>query len=291
MNVSMQDTYNLGWKLASVVRGVAHPDILQTYHQEKFPIAKRLIEFDKRVCRGMIAAGTTFDEDHKQALVEENTSMSGLTVTYDSNMLVSQSILDHKPQLDMNGYSSKLDLAKTIRLGARIPSELVLSQADSQPYQLQQIFRSTGEWNLIVFGGNIINETQKYQVETLAAALSSSKSIVQKIKKRQQLRNNCLVGALAIYLVHSAPLTELSIWDLPNIFRPPNEDTGIDYGKAYADNESYHAGGGIAYRNYGLPPQGCIVLLRPDQHVAFMSGLGDVDRLEGFLESVNDGLL
>lgn len=291
MNVSMQDTYNLGWKLASVVRGVAHPAILQTYHQERFPIAKRLIEFDKRVCRGMISAENTFDEDHKQALVEENTSMSGLTVTYDPNMLVSHPIMAPKSQIDMNGYSSKLDLAKTIRLGARIPSELVLSHADSQPYQLQQIFCSTGGWNLVIFGGNIIDVAQKNQVESLAAALSSPKSMVQRIKKRQQLRNNCLVGALAVYLVHSAPITELSIWDLPEIFRLPDEDTGIDYGKAYADNESYHAGGGVAYRNYGLSPQGCVVLLRPDQHVAFMGGLGDMGELERFLESINDGFL
>ena len=31
MNVSMQDTYNLGWKLASVLEGRAKPDLLRTY--------------------------------------------------------------------------------------------------------------------------------------------------------------------------------------------------------------------------------------------------------------------
>lgn len=29
MNVSIQDTYNLGWKLASVIQGVAHPNLLR----------------------------------------------------------------------------------------------------------------------------------------------------------------------------------------------------------------------------------------------------------------------
>lgn len=99
------------------------------------------------------------------------------------------------------------------------------------------------------------------------------------------------MDALSVYLIHSASRTEVNIWNLPEIFRPPDEDTGIDYGNVFADNESYHVGGGKAYYNYGVSPQGCIVLLRPDQHVAFMGGLGDAGELEWFLESVNDGVL
>lgn len=291
MNVSMQDTYNLGWKLASVLQGVAHPNLLRTYHQERLPVAKRLIDFDKRICRGMLEAENTFDHDHREALVEENTSMSGLGVTYHPNMVISQPILDQKSQPTMNGHSPQPDSVKAIKLGARIPSELILSQADSQPHQLQQIFPSTGEWNLVVFGGNIMDEAQKCQIENLAAVLSSPKSVVRKMRNRRQSRSNCIVGALSIYLVHSASLIEVNIWDLPEIFRLPAEDTGIDYGKVFADNESYHSGGGKAYHNFGISPQGCMVLLRPDQHVAFMGTLGAAGELERFLESVNKGVL
>ncbi|ODM21995.1 hypothetical protein SI65_02839 [Aspergillus cristatus] len=186
----------------------------------------------------------------------------------------------------MNGHSPQPDPVKTIKLGARIPSELVLSRSDSQPHQMQQIFPSTGEWNLVVFGGNIVDEVQKRRVENLAAVLSSPKSVVQKIRNRGQS-----VGALSIYLVDSASRTEVNIWNLPELFRPPDEDTGIDYGKVFADSESYHVGGGKAYYSYGISPQGCIVLLRPDQHVAFIGGLEDAGDLERFLESVNGGVL
>lgn len=295
----MQDTYNLGWKLASVIHGVAHPNLLRTYHQERLPVAKRLIDFDKRICRGMLEAENTFDDDHRKALLEENTSMSGLAVTYEPNMVIAQPILGQengcgKSQPVMNGdcqLPPQPDPVKAIKLGARIPSELVLSQSDSQPHQLQQIFASTGEWNLVVFGGNIVDEVQKHQVEKLAAALSSPDSVIQKINNRRQSNSDRLVGALSIYLVHSASRTEVNIWNLPEIFRPLDEDTGIDYGKVFADNESYHHNGGTAYYNYGISPQGCIVLLRPDQHVAFIGGLGDTYNLERLLESVNDGVL
>src|SRR4051794_25653424 len=47
MNVSMQDTYNLGWKLAAVLGGRAKPELLRTYTVERHAIAQGLIDFDK----------------------------------------------------------------------------------------------------------------------------------------------------------------------------------------------------------------------------------------------------
>ena len=48
MNVSMQDGFNLGWKLASVLRGLCSPGILQTYSDERQAIATELIDFDRK---------------------------------------------------------------------------------------------------------------------------------------------------------------------------------------------------------------------------------------------------
>src|SRR5260370_22095488 len=47
MNVSMQDTFNLGWKLISVFEGRAKPELLRTYTVERHAIAQGLIDFDK----------------------------------------------------------------------------------------------------------------------------------------------------------------------------------------------------------------------------------------------------
>ncbi|OQD67743.1 hypothetical protein PENPOL_c003G06339 [Penicillium polonicum] len=294
MNVSMQDSFNLGWKLASVIHGVAPPSLLRTYHQERLPVAKRLIEFDKRICRGMLEAVNTFDEDHRKALEEENTSMSGLGIAYEPNMVIAKPIARQtngaeKVNPAANGHSTlpmQHDRLKAIRLGARMPSALVLSHADSQPHELQRIFQSTGAWNLVIFGGNIVEEEQRQRVENVAFALSSPKSVVQRIKARRYLNNDSAIGSLSIYLVHSALRTEVDIGNLPEIFRPSDDDTGFDYGKVFVDNESYHVGGGKAYDEYGIPPHGCLVLLRPDQHVAFRGDLEDTGYLEHFLDSI-----
>src|SRR5699024_1526711 len=47
MNVSMQDGFNLGWKLGSVLIGQATSSLLATYSAERQPVAQQLIDFDR----------------------------------------------------------------------------------------------------------------------------------------------------------------------------------------------------------------------------------------------------
>jgi phenol 2-monooxygenase (NADPH) len=48
MNVSMQDTYNLGWKLGLVCKKALQRHVLSTYELERKQIAKELIAFDQK---------------------------------------------------------------------------------------------------------------------------------------------------------------------------------------------------------------------------------------------------
>jgi 2,4-dichlorophenol 6-monooxygenase len=42
-NTSIQDAFNLAWKLASVIKGQATPKLLETYSKERAPIAKQIV--------------------------------------------------------------------------------------------------------------------------------------------------------------------------------------------------------------------------------------------------------
>ena len=42
-NTSVQDSYNLAWKLAAVLRGEAGPELLETYSHERAPVAKQIV--------------------------------------------------------------------------------------------------------------------------------------------------------------------------------------------------------------------------------------------------------
>ena len=50
MNVSMQDAFNLGWKLASVLLGRCPRDS-HTYSSERQAVAQELIDFDRKWSR------------------------------------------------------------------------------------------------------------------------------------------------------------------------------------------------------------------------------------------------
>src|SRR5207344_2088010 len=49
MNTGLQDAYNLGWKLALVVKGQADPALLDSYEQERQPVAQRLLRTTDRI--------------------------------------------------------------------------------------------------------------------------------------------------------------------------------------------------------------------------------------------------
>ncbi|KAL5402214.1 hypothetical protein PMIN03_010849 [Paraphaeosphaeria minitans] len=148
MNVSMQDAYNLGWKLALVVKGVAQPSILKTYQSERRRIAQDLINFDHKFSRLFSGhpAKDVLDEsgvsmtEFKDAFVKGNMFASGLSVDYGSSTLVAKGG-DAAEQGDGTDVSSsmtqivgKQELATNVKLGMRFPSYKVLNQSDARPW-------------------------------------------------------------------------------------------------------------------------------------------------------------
>jgi len=62
MNAGIQDACNLAWKLALVHKGVINPDMLNTYQQERHPVALRIIR---------TAGGNTFITTLKNPLIRK----------------------------------------------------------------------------------------------------------------------------------------------------------------------------------------------------------------------------
>jgi 2-polyprenyl-6-methoxyphenol hydroxylase-like FAD-dependent oxidoreductase len=50
-NVSMQDTYNLGWKIGMVLKGETKPSVLETYTLERQSVARELIKLDQELSK------------------------------------------------------------------------------------------------------------------------------------------------------------------------------------------------------------------------------------------------
>ena len=55
MNTGLQDGYNLGWKLALVVKGEAQATLLDTYEEERLPVARRLLNTTDRAFKLVVS--------------------------------------------------------------------------------------------------------------------------------------------------------------------------------------------------------------------------------------------
>jgi phenol 2-monooxygenase len=87
MNVSMADAWNLGWKLGSVLRGTARPELLHTYSEERHAVAKELIDFDREFSRLFRGASGSDDaavdpEEFQKYFVAQGRFTAGVATRY-----------------------------------------------------------------------------------------------------------------------------------------------------------------------------------------------------------------
>ncbi|KAK5126701.1 hypothetical protein LTR85_009635 [Meristemomyces frigidus] len=296
MNVSMQDTYNLGWKLGAVINGYCDRSLLKTYQSERRRIAQDLIDFDHRFSRlfsGRPAKDVMDEEgismaEFKDAFVKGNMFASGIAVDYGKSMIVAKEgsaedqgdgTADVLGSAKREGAQSKPELATDIKLGTRMPSFKVLNQSDARPWHFQELLKSNGRWRLVVFAGDVLDPKQAERVQGLGNQLNKPSSFIRRYTSHSQ----SLDSVIEVLTVHSSPRKDVDVFDFPPIFRPFSATEGWDYGKICVDDESYHEGHGEAYKNYGIDPKaGCAVIIRPDQYVSWVGEMDDHEMMDRF---------
>lgn len=142
MNVSLQDGYNIGWKLASVLKGLSPPSLLETYVLERKKTAIDLIEFDRYFSKLFSSTGKTSPKDFQKGFIQSGKYTAGLTAKYDSSLITSS--MDETAQFATN-----------VIVGMRLPSSQVVRYCDSKPVQLMRSLRSDGRWRVITFVGDL----------------------------------------------------------------------------------------------------------------------------------------
>lgn len=248
MNVSMQDAYNLGWKIATVVKGVSSRSILKTYQSERRRIAQDLIDFDHRFSRLFSGrpAKDVMDEEgismdvFKDAFEKGNMFASGIAVDYGASVIVAKSGSgkEQGDGTDVLGDAklrivSKPEVATKLDVGKRMPSFKVLNQADARPWHFQELLKSNGRWRVVVFPGNIKDSQQKQRLDLLGEKLADSNSFLRWATPTGQKYDS----VIELLSCHSSPRQETTIFDFPEVFRPWDDHDGWDYWKIHVDDQ------------------------------------------------------
>lgn len=139
MNVSMGDGFNLGWKLAAVLRGKAPEDLLGTYSTERQKVAQDLIDFDRDFARVIAARerGEMQGTDLQSYFSKAGRYTAGMGVRYAPSIIT--------------GDARHQALAKGFEIGTRFHSAPVIRAADAKRVELGHVVMPDGRWRLFAF--------------------------------------------------------------------------------------------------------------------------------------------
>ncbi len=253
MNFSMQDTFNLGWKLASVLRGQCTPELLHTYSAERQVVAQDLIDFDREWAQMFSdkprqgndgEAGGVDPKAFQRYFEQHGRFTAGVGTQY-------------RPSL-IQGEATHQALAAGFPIGMRFHSAPVVRIADARPVHLGHAGKADGRWRLYAFAG------RDDALLRLCHFLETSPD--------SPVRRHTPSGADAdavfdLRAIFQQPHHELALETLPALLRPHKGRYGLqDYTKVFAPNLRH---GPDIFDLRGIDrARGALVVVRPDQYVA-----------------------
>lgn len=273
MNVSMRDTFNLGWKLAAVLRGQAAPTLLHTYTAERQTVAKELIDFDRKFAKMFSAppkgssvdqGGSVDPKEFQQYFIQQGRFTAGTAIQYYPSLICAE--------------PTHQALAKGFEIGTRFHSAPVVRLADAKPMHLGHVIEADGRWRLLAFAG----------AETPTAHDSSLSQLCEFLAKSpgSPIRRYTPTGAdidtvFDLRVVCQQGFRDLSLDNFPSFLWPRKGRYGLrDYEKVFCADRK---GGQDIFDIRGIDrEQGCLVVVRPDQHVAQVLPLEAHDELAAF---------
>ncbi len=273
MNVSMQDTFNLGWKLASVLCGRARPELLRTYSAERQAIARELIEFDREWAKMLSAPQKSADnpDGADPAQVQDYFVRHGRYTAGTATL--------YKPSL-LTGEATHQHLAKGLAIGMRFHSAPVIRLADAKPMQLGHVVKADGRWRLFAFCNRDDPASPSSAIGGLCEYLSASP---QSPLCRYTPENTDMDSVIDFRAVFQQGHRDLALEAMPAFLLPAKGRLGLrDYEKMFCPDPK---SGDDLFDLRGIDREkGCMVVVRPDQYVATVLPLDAYAELEAYFD-------
>ncbi|SAK98806.1 FAD-binding monooxygenase [Caballeronia fortuita] len=270
MNVSMQDGFNLGWKLGAVLRGIGDAALLRTYSDERQPIAQELIDFDKEWSAMMAAppkdpnrpeAGGVDPAELQAYFVKAGRYTAGVATRYRPAMLT--------------GEATHQALASGFAIGTRFHSSPVIRLADAKPMHLGHVAQADGRWRLYAFA-----DADRRAFDALCEHLAASPESVLRLGTPQGADLDSVLDLRAVF---QQDHRDIRLEDLPRVLLPRKGRYGlIDYEKAFTRD-----GAADIFHERGIDRErGALVVVRPDQYVAHVLPLDAHAELNAFFRPI-----
>ncbi|CAE6477828.1 unnamed protein product [Rhizoctonia solani] len=143
----------------------------------------------------------------------------------------------------------------------RAPGITIGQATDFRPYSTLDLLKSDNIYKIVILTGDFNDTVQKQKLEELGDSLHGW--LLRRPKMFQ------------VYTIMLAKKENATYTDIPSSLRPYWDTVFID-DVAFAEKE----GGGRVYQSFGVGSKGCLVLVRPDGHVAALAPLETVEALQ-----------
>lgn len=270
MNVSMQDTFNLGWKLAAVLEGRSRPELLSTYNLERHAVGQGLIDFDKEWSKIMASPPKDaehpdgVDPEHLEAyFVKSGRYTAGVATQYPAGSTC------------LTGAGAHQTLARGYKVGMRFHSAPVIRVADAKPVQLGHAARADGAFRIYAFA----DAEGKRLGELLDFLWTSPNSPVRRFTPKHA----DIDSVIDVRAIYQKGHREIKVEELPPILLPRKGAFSlIDYEKAFAPGLKNVPD---IFDLRGVDREkGAIVVVRPDQYIADVLPLNGHDELLAYFD-------
>ncbi|KEA61862.1 Salicylate hydroxylase [Marinobacterium lacunae] len=280
LNTSVMDTWNLGWKLAHVLTGLADQEILKTYSAERREYGQALIDFDREFSAMFSAKPKSAENpdgvdpaDFQRYFQLFGEYTAGVSIQYRPSIMVSE--------------GAHQALATGLTVGKRFHSAPVVRQGDAKPVQLGHCHTANGAYRVYVFGDSAEPMSAQCGVKALCEYLANDANSPLKAHTPLGADPDSVIDVRAVFQQHHQAVETGTIHP---ILAPQKGRYGLrDYEKVFcADNRPASSGGGQnIYDMRGIDKErGCIVIVRPDQYVAEVLPLDDYAGLARFFKQV-----
>jgi phenol 2-monooxygenase (NADPH) len=259
MNVSIQDGFNLAWKLGQVLEGRSPTSLLDTYSAERHEVAKDLIAFDKEWSTMM-------------AKRPEELDTAALGDFYLRTYEFPAGFMTHYGPSLVTGDDAHQALATGFPVGKRFASAPVIRVADANPVHLGHHHRADGRWRVYAFadvGREGVTEWARWMA-------TDDDSPVLRFTPDGADTDALLDAKVVFQQTHD----EIDLGAVPTLFLPRvGPFQLIDYEKVYGVDPSQDI-----FDLRGIDRRaGAVVVVRPDQYVAHVLPLSATAELTEFL--------
>ncbi|KAA9111310.1 FAD-dependent monooxygenase [Microbacterium rhizomatis] len=270
MNVSMQDGFNLGWKMGSVLTGLSPASLLSTYSAERQPVAQQLIDFDREWSSLMARKPEEITDPQDLATYYLATAEfpSGFMTQYGPSAIVSGA-----------GVPS---LAAGFPIGKRFMSSEVVLVADGNAVHLGHHARADGRWRIYAFA----DAPAAGEASALANWATWMSTSEESPLRRFTPAGGDVDAVFDIKVIYQQPFEQVDIMAVPELFRPKTGPLGLtDWEKVFAAAPGAWTSTDI-FDERELSRDGVVVVVRPDQYVAHVLPLTAPAELAGFFAGV-----